>query len=410
MANIAVFLFSLVLLCITAAQGRKTLYPNNELPASSPVTNDGICKTMVDTQGYTCEEHKVTTDDGYILSLQRMPVGRSGKTADKQHCEYSTKYNLWGVWFQDAISWLFNSPNESLAFILADNGFDVWLANTRGTKYSQGHKSLSPNDMAYWEWSWDELASYDLSASVQYVYNHTGQKLHYVGHSLGTLMALAALSQGQLLNMLRSAALLCPIAHMDQIPSQPSKLAADIFLADDIYWLGLHEFIPNEDAASKFLEGICNTLNLNCSNLMTIFTGPNCCINSSRIDVLLDHEPQPTSTKNLIHLAQMIRTGKIAKYDYGDPGQNMLHYGKPVPPPYDMTTIPNQFPLFLSYGGKDTLSDVKDVKVLLNDLKDHDRDKLVVVFKEDYAHADFVMGVNAKQVVYDPMIAFLGAN
>jgi lysosomal acid lipase/cholesteryl ester hydrolase len=45
-------------------------------------------------------------------------------------------------------------------------------------------------------------------------------------------MAFAALSQGQLLNMLRSAALLSPIAHMDQIPSKETKLGADLFLAN----------------------------------------------------------------------------------------------------------------------------------------------------------------------------------
>ena len=76
-------------------------------------------------------------------------------------------------------------------------------------------------------------------------------------------------------------------------------------------------------------------------------------------------------------------------HDYDDLGQNKQHYGQPVPPVYDMTEIPNEFPLFLRYGGQDMLSDVNNVKVLLNDLKDHDGDKLVVVFREDYAHADF---------------------
>ncbi|XP_073224507.1 triacylglycerol lipase 2-like [Cicer arietinum] len=69
--------------------------------------------------------------------------------------------------------------------------------------------------------------------------------MHYAGHFQGTLMAFAALSQDQLLNMLRSVALLSPIAHMNQIPSSATKLVADLFLANDVYWLGLREFIPN---------------------------------------------------------------------------------------------------------------------------------------------------------------------
>ncbi|RDX70564.1 Triacylglycerol lipase 2, partial [Mucuna pruriens] len=291
MARTVLSLFSIVLLCITAAQGRKTLHLNNEWLTPYPVINeiDGICKTMIETQGYTCEEHKVTTEDGYILSLQRIPVGRSGKKADKppvllQHGIFSRQIHERSKhvcvlrfykcsYSNDAITWLFNSPDESLGFILADNGYDVWFANTRGTKYSSGHTTLNPNDMAYWDWSWDELASFDLPAFVHYVYNLTGQRIHYAGHSLGTLMALVAFSQGQVVNMLRSAALLSPIAHMNQIKSLPTKLAADTFIANAIYWLGLHEFIPNGDAAAKFVDDICNTLNLNCSNLMVLFTG-----------------------------------------------------------------------------------------------------------------------------------------
>ncbi|XP_052177372.1 triacylglycerol lipase 2-like isoform X2 [Diospyros lotus] len=362
--------------------------------------SDSICKSMVESQGYVCEDHKVTTEDGYILSMQRIPVGRSGKKPDKP--PVLLQHGL----LVDAVTWLLNSPDESLAFILADSGYDVWIANTRGTNSSLGHTSLSPTDAAYWNWSWDELVTYDLPATFQCVYDQTRQKLHYVGHSLGTLIAFAAFSEKKLLNMLRSAALLSPIAFLGQMPSPLARAAADAFIAEDLYWLGLNEFSLGGEAAAKLVKDICDKTHSNCSDLMTAFTGKNCCVNSSRTDIFLNHEPQPSATKNMIHLAQMIRRGTIAMYDYGSEDENNEHYGQPTPPAYNMASIPNDLPLFLSYGGQDLLSDVQDVQTLLDTLKDHDPDKLVVQYRADYAHADFVFGVNAKQVVYDPLVAF----
>lgn len=102
----------------------------------------------------------------------------------------------------------------------------------------------------------------------------------------------------------------------------------------------------------------------------------------------------------------MIREGTIKKYDYGDEKENMEHYGTPTPPSYNMNNIPTNIPLFLAYGGADALSVTGDVKLLLESLHDHERDKLVVEYQEDYAHGDYVMGVNAREVVYDPMMSF----
>ncbi|KAL3509965.1 hypothetical protein ACH5RR_029366 [Cinchona calisaya] len=404
MANILTTIALALLLCLSAVGAKTNL--NTHSRGLSPSTiiplvgQDGICNLVVEKQGYACEEHKVTTKDGYILSLQRIPEGRSGKSPNK--IPVLLQHGL----LMDAVSWMINSPDESLAFILADNGFDVWLSNTRGTNYSRGHTSIKPNDPSYWDWSWDELVAYDLPATVQYVHYQTGQKLHYVGHSLGTLIALAAFSQENLLNSIRAAALLSPIAYLAQMSSTLARTAADAFIAEDLYWLGIKEFAPRGEPAVKLLQDICKQPTNNCSNLMTSFTGPNCCVNSSKTDYFLEHEPQSTATKNLIHLAQMIRQGTIAMYDYGNADENNKHYGQPTPPVYDMARIPNNLPLFLGFGGQDYLSDVDDVQTLLDTLKDHDTDKLVLQYREDYAHADFVFGENAKQVVYDPLMAF----
>ncbi|XP_031108183.1 triacylglycerol lipase 2-like [Ipomoea triloba] len=220
----------------------------------------------------------------------------------------------------------------------------------------------------YWEWSWDELVAYDLPATLQYVHDQTGQDMHYVGHSLRTLIAFSALSEHKLLNLLRSAALLSPIAYLAQLRSSIAKFGANAYIT----------------------ERGCQ----------------NCCVNSSRTVILLEHEPQSTATKNLIHIAQMVREGSITMYDYGSENENNKHYGQSSPPAYAMANIPDDFPLFLSYGGQDYLSDVNDIKILLDQLHNHNGDKLLVKFIEDYAHADFVFGVNAKQLVYDDVTNF----
>ncbi|XP_030930877.1 triacylglycerol lipase 2-like [Quercus lobata] len=365
------------------------------------ISHDSLCKSMVETEGYICEEHKVTTKDGYILGVQRIPVGRTSKTANRppvllQH----------GI-FMDAATWLFNSPNKSLAFILADNGFDVWMGNNRGTISSRGHTSLSANDLAYWDWTWEQLVNDDLPAMYDYIHNQTGQKLYYVGHSLGTLLALASFSQEKLVNLTKSAALLCPIAYTGQVSSVFPRAIANTHLAQRAYLLGLGEFIAGGSVVGKLLEGVCRLPPIDCSNLVSTVAGPNCCIKPSTYDVFLEHAPQSTSTKNVVHLSQMLLAGNIAKYDYGDESENKKHYGQGTPPLYNLTRIPKDIPLFIGYGGKDSLSDVNDVKLLLDNLKDHQKDKLVLQYRDDYAHFDFVMAENAESVVYDPLLAFL---
>ncbi|KAJ9170008.1 hypothetical protein P3X46_018145 [Hevea brasiliensis] len=405
MANsLTLIIFISILFCGSAAGNRAKLFPaksHGSIAAVVPEDTDGICKSMVEKHNYVCEEHTVTTQDGYILSLQRIPVGRSGEFPGNRP-PVLLQHGL----LMDGITWLLLPPEQSLAFLLADNGYDVWLANTRGTKYSRGHISLSPYDPAYWDWSWDELVAYDLPATYKYVHVQTGQKLHYVGHSLGTLIALASFSKSQVLNMLRSAALLCPIAYVGQMTSPLARNSAQNFLAETLYRWGILEFDPRGESVIKFLKDICKRTGIDCTNLLTSFTGQNCCLNSSIVDVFLDHEPQSSSTKNMMHLSQMIREGTITMFNYNNKDENRKHYGQPTPPVYKMTNIPKHLPLFLSNGGADALSDVNDVQLLLDSLKDHDGDKLVIQYRADYAHADYVMGENAKQDVYEPLIAF----
>uniref|UniRef100_A0A7C8ZQD6 Triacylglycerol lipase n=1 Tax=Opuntia streptacantha TaxID=393608 RepID=A0A7C8ZQD6_OPUST len=177
--------------------------------------------------------------------------------------------------------------------------------------------------------------------------------LHYVGHSQGTLIALAAFSQWQLLDKVKSAGLLSPVAYLSRITSPLARDAVDNFLSELLYWSGLHQFEPRGQAVTSLLKEICKKPGIECTDLFTSFTGENCCLSTAIVNTFLEHEPQSTATKNMIHLAQMARDGTIAMYDYEDRDKNTQHYGHHAPPEYNLTNIPSDLPLFLAHGGRD---------------------------------------------------------
>ena len=65
-------------------------------------------------------------------------------------------------------------------------------------RYSHTNIHLKDNRRKFWEFSWDEMAKYDLPTVVDFVTLNTGvDKIHYVGHSQGTLIAFTGFSQNK---------------------------------------------------------------------------------------------------------------------------------------------------------------------------------------------------------------------
>ncbi len=59
-------------------------------------------------------------------------------------------------------TFIINDEDKSLAFVLANKGYDVWLGNNRGTKHSRDHTTFTRKDKEYWEFTFEEMGIYDL--------------------------------------------------------------------------------------------------------------------------------------------------------------------------------------------------------------------------------------------------------
>ena len=84
----------------------------------------------------------------------------------------------------DGGTWLYQEKDQSLALQLVEMGYDVWIANSRGTVYSNVHLDYTVDDREFWDFTFHEMGQYDLPANLKFVLKKTGaDQVIYIGHS-----------------------------------------------------------------------------------------------------------------------------------------------------------------------------------------------------------------------------------
>lgn len=102
--------------------------------------------------------------------MHRIPCGRN--------CDYDVVKQpvfLQHGLLSSSADWVLSGPEKGLAFILADLGYDVWLGNARGNTYSRHHTNMSNDDAKYWDFSWHEMAYYDIPAEIDFIYHYKSE-------------------------------------------------------------------------------------------------------------------------------------------------------------------------------------------------------------------------------------------
>lgn len=304
----------------------------------------------------------------------------------------------------NSITWVIQEVvNESLGFILADAGYDVWLSNVRGNTYSSTNTHYKPTQDEFWAWSFDEMAHIDLPTVLGYILGQTKQTtLSYVGHSQGTTMGFVGFEDQEIASKVNIFIALAPVGWVYHSGSVLLKALADLDAQVVVELLGVKDFAPDSAALKVILPAICGVDPNSCDNIMGLVMGWDTTnLNNTRLPQILAHEPSGTSTQNIIHWSQEIKNNVFQEYDYGSPDANKKHYNQTTPPAFNPSLI--TIPTALFSGGNDSLADPKDVAVITPLLKN------VVYnhFEPSYAHLDFVWGVNANVKIYPQVLKLI---
>ena len=169
---------------------------------------------LIEDSGYEVEVHEAITADGFLLQLHRIPS--RGKPVLLMHGLLCSSY-----------CWVTSGP-DSLGFLLSDLGYDVWLGNFRGTKYSRQHTTLNPDkDAEFWRFTLHELGINDLATMIGTVIEISGKtSLSFVGHSMGTTAFLIlASSRPREVEAVNRAVLLAPVVEPHNMRNIVGKLS-----------------------------------------------------------------------------------------------------------------------------------------------------------------------------------------
>uniref|UniRef100_A0A1A9WZW0 Lipase n=1 Tax=Glossina brevipalpis TaxID=37001 RepID=A0A1A9WZW0_9MUSC len=354
---------------------------------------DAIKESFLDTAQlikrykYPVETHHVITQDGYILGVHR--IVNYGKPP---------VFLMHGL-LDSSATWILMRPDSALGYYLYDKGYDVWMGNARGNRYSRNHTFLNPDtNLSYWRFSWHEIGMYDLPAMIDYVLAKTRfKKLTYFGHSQGTTAFWVLCSlKPEYNNKISIMHGLGPVAFAAHTRTSLLGIAQTFA---KISKNKIHELLPHSYYlftlcfASRMMESAC----LEIAHQILGRDDQN--LNYTLFPVMLGHIPAGCNLKQVDHYLQLIESKRFCRYDYG-PQRNMKYYGQPIPPDYPLENV--TVPVGLYYTLNDELSSEIDVQNLASHLPNVVEDTLYPYKK--WNHMTMLWGINARKLAHKRML------
>ncbi|KAH6665123.1 Alpha/Beta hydrolase protein, partial [Halenospora varia] len=361
--------------------------------------------------GYYAEEHVVQTGDGYLLGVHRLAWRRGEEDQKVNHGKNSVKKNVvylhHGLLMNSEVWVCLTDEERCLPFKLVEKGYDVWLGNNRGNKYSKKSVHHSPTDISFWDFSMDEFAFHDIPDSIQYILETTGApSLSYIGFSQGTAQAFATLAVHPKLNdqvnvFIALAPAMSPAGLSNGVVDALVKASPQVLfllfgrrsiLSSANMWQAIlfpPIFVRAIDMGLSFLFG-WHAKNISTSQKLAAYP----------------HLYSFTSTKSVVHWFQIMRTESFQMYD--DDVQPVVSLGS-VSKYTKVAKFPTRnikTPIVLVYGGSDSLV---DINVMMKELPPH----TIATEIPHYEHLDFLWAREVETLVFphvfDALESFIDA-
>lgn len=72
------------------------------------------------------------------------------------------------------MEFVWNDADKANAFVLSRAGYDVWLGNNRGNRFSNTHLTLSNDSQEYWDFWQEDMGRKDLPTFIDHITKVTG--------------------------------------------------------------------------------------------------------------------------------------------------------------------------------------------------------------------------------------------
>ena len=350
------------------------------------------------------EEIQVVTEDRYVNTIwaltSRDEFNRNGKSILIQH----------GL-LDSSFTWLI-LEEKSIAKLLCDEGYRVYLPNMRGNQFSKSHLDYDTSlNSDYWDFSFDEMAQYDLPAIINLIKKRDGvEKIDYMGHSQGTLIYFLAY-------MTNPDYMEANINKFIAVGMVPNVNNAEHFLLDLAVKSKIDKLVPFKNFLTfptelgQVLVPFCTSKAKNlCHTILRICFGG--MEDTGRVDYnrlgknIFMHQPGGTSLQNMRHWLQDYEKKKMTKFDFGTI-KNLEHYGSIYPPRYHSTKMKNyKIKSMITVSDSDPFCNPIDTLEFL--LKIDDQSVIEIINLKDYNHIDYLWADSAYEDLYPKFLEFLG--